>query len=218
MSNTDSFIDEVTEEVRRDRLFGLLRRYAWVGVLLVVGIVGGAIWTEWSRSQAEARAEAFGDALIDALDQGAPAERSAALTAIATDGQQGVIRSLILAADPEGDRTARLAALDAVAADASLSPVYRDLAVLRRVLLAGSEAPIADRRAALEGISAPGRPYRVLAQEQLAYLYIEDGKRDAAIAALMALMEDQETSAAQRARAGQVVVALGGTLPEPTAG
>ena len=218
MSNSDSFIDEVTEEVRRDRLFGLFRRYAWVGVLLVVGIVGGAIWTEWSKSQAEARAEAFGDALIDALDQGAPAERAAALSAISTDGQQGLIRALILSADPEGDQTARLAALDAVAADASLSPVYRDLAVLRRVLLAGTEAPIADRRAALEGISDPGRPYRALAQEQLAYLHIEDGNRDAAIAALLALMEDQETSAAQRARAGQVVIALGGTLPEPTAG
>ena len=29
MSDTDSFIDEVTEEVRRDALFAQFRRYGW---------------------------------------------------------------------------------------------------------------------------------------------------------------------------------------------
>ena len=36
MSDTDSFIDEVTEEVRRDRMYLLLRRWGWVGVVAVV--------------------------------------------------------------------------------------------------------------------------------------------------------------------------------------
>ena len=38
MSDTDSFIEEVTEEVRRDRLYKFLRKYAWVGILAVVTI------------------------------------------------------------------------------------------------------------------------------------------------------------------------------------
>lgn len=218
MSNTDSFIDEVTEEVRRDRLFAIFRKYAWVGVLLVVGIVGGAIWTEWSRSQAEARAEAFGDALIDALDQGTPDERGTALAAVAADGDQGAILQLILSADPDGDKTARLAALDAVAADAALPVSYRDLAVLRRVMLAGADAPLAERRTTLQSIAIAGRPYRSLAEEQLAYLLIEEGNLDEAIAALQTLIQDQDATGALRARVGQVIVALGGTLPEPTAG
>ena len=41
VSDTDSFIEEVTEEVRRDRLYKFLRKYAWVGILAVVTIVGG---------------------------------------------------------------------------------------------------------------------------------------------------------------------------------
>ena len=45
MSNPDSFIDEVTEEVRRDRLFALFRKYGWIGLVVVLGIVGGAGWT-----------------------------------------------------------------------------------------------------------------------------------------------------------------------------
>ena len=105
-----------------------------------------------------------------------------------------------------------------MANDASLTPAYRDLAVLRRVLVAGADLPLADRRAALEGIAAPGSPYRVLAEEQLGYLLIEEGKTDEAIAALTALMQDQEASASLRARLGQMVTALGGTLPEATGG
>jgi hypothetical protein len=218
VSTPDSFIEEVAEEVRRDRLFALFRRYGWIGGVLVAALIGGTIWTEWSRAQATARAEAFGDALIDALDQGSPAERRAALAAIPADGGQAALLQLVLATDPDEDRAATLAALDQVAADATISPVYRDLAVLRRVLVAGAEMPLADRRLALEGIAAPGRPYRPLAAELLAYLLVEEGRTDDAIAAMTALMQDQEASGALRARLGQMVTALGGTLPEASAG
>lgn len=216
MSNPDSFIEEVTEEVRRDRLFGLFRKYGWIGGVLVVALVGGAAWTEWSKSRAEARAETFGDAILDALDQGTPEERRAALSAVPVDGEQGALLQLILASDPDEDRAATLAALDRVAADAALSPVYRDLAVLRRVLVAGAESPLADRRTALQGIAVAGRPYRALAEELLAYLLVEEGKTDEAITAMTTLMQDQEASGALRARLGQMVTALGGTLPEST--
>ena len=218
MSNPDSFIEEVTEEVRRDRLFGLFRKYGWIGVLLVLAIVGGAAGNEWSKSRAEARAEAFGDALIDALDLGSPEERRAALAAIPADGQQGAILNLILASDPRADQPATLAALDAIIADASLPVSYRDLATLRRVLVAGAGMDLADRRTTLQAIAAPGRPYRTLAEEQLAYLLIEEGQTDAAITALQALMQDQEASGALKARAGQVVIALGGVPPEASSG
>ena len=56
MSDTDSFIDEVTEEVRRDRLFGLMKRYGWIAALAVLLIVGGAAWNEWRKAQDRAAA------------------------------------------------------------------------------------------------------------------------------------------------------------------
>lgn len=218
MSNPDSFIEEVTEEVRRDRLFGLFRKYGWIGVLAVLAVVGGTAWREWSQSKAEARAEAFGDAILDALDQGTPEERSSALSAIPTDGTQTALLQLILASDPDEDRASSLAALDTLIADTALAPAYRDLAVLRRVLVAGAEMPLADRRAALEGIATAGRPYRTLASELLAYLLVEEGKTDEAIAALTTLIQDQEATGPLRARAGQMITALGGTPPEASAG
>ena len=217
MSNPDSFIEEVTEEVRRDRLFALFRKYGWIGVLAVLAIVGGAGWTEWQRVQEAARAEHFGDAVLEALDLGAPEERSAALGAIPTDGEQTAILNLLLASDPVADRAGTLAALEVLANDAAQPPSYRDLAVLRRVVVAGSDMPVPERRAALDPIAAPGRPYRTLALEQMAYLLVEEGKTDEAIAALTALMSDQEAPGGLRARAEQMIVALGGEVAPATA-
>jgi hypothetical protein len=218
LSNPDSFIDEVTEEVRRDRLFRLFRKYGWIGVVIILGLVGGTAWTEWSKSRDAAKAQAFGDGVIDALDQGAPQDRREALAAVPSDAEQAALLNLILASDPEEDKAATLAALEKVAADAALAPAYRDLAALRRVLVSGTDLPLADRRSALQEIAGAGRPYRVLAEEQLAYLLIEEGKLDEAITALIALVQDQEASGALRGRAGQVVTALGGTLPETSGG
>jgi hypothetical protein len=217
LSNPDSFIEEVTEEVRRDRLFRLFRKYGWIGVLVILGVVAGAAWTEWTKARDAARAQAFGDALIDALDQGTPEERREALAAVPSDADQTAIQRLILASDPDEDKAATLAALDTVAKDAALAPAYRDLAVLRRVLVAGADLPLADRRSALQEIAVAGRPYRALAEEQLGYLLIEEGKTDEAIAALTTLMQDQEALGPLRARLGQVITALGGTPPETSA-
>jgi hypothetical protein len=73
MANTDSFIDEVNEEVRRDRLFAFFRKWAWLAILIVVIAVGGAAYLEYRRAQTEAAAQAFGDSLIAALEAEDPA-------------------------------------------------------------------------------------------------------------------------------------------------
>lgn len=214
MSNNDSFIDEVTDEVRRDRLFAAFRKYGWIGVVLVLVIVGGAAWTEWQKSVAASRAQAFGDTALAALSKPAE-ERAAALAALPADADQKAIRDLLLAANPDSDKAGALAALDKVAGDGAVPQVYRDLAVLRRAGVAGPDQPLADRRAALQGVAVPGRAFRVLAEEQLAYLLIEEGKKPEALAALTALIQDQETPTAMRRRLGLVITALGGVVPEP---
>ena len=213
MSNNDSFIDEVTEEVRRDRLFAIFRKYGWIGIVLVLGIVGGAAYSEWQKARAEARAEGFGDAVLDAMDLGAPEDRKAAIAAIPADGTEISLKALMLAADPVTDKAGTLAALDGLIADKTQPQLYRDLASLRRVIAAGPDMPVADRRASLTAIAGPGAAFRPLAAEQLAYLLVEEGKPDEAIAAFTALLSDQEAPQGLRARAGQMITALGGALP-----
>lgn len=217
MSNPDSFIDEVTEEVRRDRLFAMFRRYGWIGGVLVLAIVAGAAYTEWRRLSGENSAQIFGDAVTDALDLGAPDERREALQAISAAGGQVAIKQLMLASDPQKDKAGAIAALDQLIADSAQPQLYRDLATLRKVLIVGTDLSVAERRALLEPLSAPGRAFRPLALEQLAYLQLEDGQTEAAIKALTSLTNDQQSPRGLRSRASQAIITLGGALPSPLA-
>ncbi len=213
MSNPDSFIKEVTEEVRRERLFGLLRRYGWIAVLVVLLVVGGAAWNEWRKARDQAAAEAFGDAVLAALDTPDPAARIAALDAIDADSAgRGAILDLLRAAEAQraGDTQAALAAFARVEANESLSRSYRQLAALQRVMLAGPALDAAEREQILSALAQPGEPFRPLALEQIAMLRIEAGETDAARAILQDLLDEPEATQGLRARVRQLIVALGG--------
>jgi hypothetical protein len=99
--------------------------------------------------------------------------------------------------------------LAAVAADPGISSKWRDLATLKRILLAGPALDAATRRAALDPIAAPGNPLRPLAQELLALAAIETGDIAAARALLEPLLADAEAPTGQRRRLVQILAALG---------
>lgn len=214
MSNPDSFIDEVNEELKRDRLFAMMRKYAWIAVLLVLVTVGGTAFNEWRKARATAEAEAFGDAVVAALQASDPADRSTALQAIATDDARRGILNLLLAATElaQGDRDGTLAALTQVEADATLPPSYRQIAALKRVIIGGADIPAAERETTLRGLAAPGGTFRPLALEQLALLAMEQGDRAGALQQAQALMQEPELTDALRRRVAQLIVVLGGTL------
>lgn len=212
MSNSENFIDEVTDDLRRDRLFAALRKYGWIGIVAVVAIVGGTAYTEYAKIAKADKAQAFGDAVMDAMDLGSPEDRRTALAAVPAQDTQQVVLQLLLASDPVENRDASIAALTALANDASQPQGYRDLAQLRLVVLQGKDSALAERRMVLEAIAVPGRAYRTLAQEQLAYLLVEEGKTQDALAALTRLTTDQEAPMGLRARVQQMIVALGGEV------
>jgi hypothetical protein len=212
LSNPDSFIDEVNEELRRDRLFAAMRKWGWVAAVGVVLLVGGAAWNEWRKAQAESQARAFGDQIIAALDRETPGERRDALAAVTASGAQAGILNLLLAATeidagrPEG----ALTALAAVEADATLPLSYRQIAALKRVILAGDRLPIAEREATLNGLATPGQPFRPLALEQLAILALEAGQTATALERARALLQEPDVSQGLRQRVEQLIVILGG--------
>ena len=107
MSDTDSFIEEVSEEVRRDRLFGYMRRYGWIAVLAILALVGGAAWNEYSKSQARAKAQGAGNAILAALEADEPQERVKALEALQsediTQGAKAVVSLMQAAEQAAGD-------------------------------------------------------------------------------------------------------------------
>jgi hypothetical protein len=212
VSNPDSFIAEVTEEVRRDRLFALFRRYGWIAGLLVVLVVGGAAWNEWRKARDRAEAEAFGSALLDALALDDRAARATALAELpAASGGRAAILGLIGAAEAlaAGDREAALAGLERVAGDASVPESYRQLAALKRVMLAGPALPAAEREQALAPLLAAGGAFRPMALEQVALLRIEAGETAAAATILNDLLNEPDVTDTMRRRVQQVLLALG---------
>lgn len=213
MSNPDSFIDEVTEELRRDRMVGYLRRYGWIAALAVFVIVGGAAWNEWSKAQARASAEAFGDAVLAALENDAAHDRIAALSEIATTGAQtGVLQLLKVGELLETDRAAALAALQQASEDSALPDAYRQLAALKRLLVGGAEIDVAERETLLTRLSQPGQPFRPMALEQLALLELDRGNTQAALDILTDLLAQSDVTDGLRRRVTQLIVALGGEI------
>ncbi|MEL7258704.1 MAG: tetratricopeptide repeat protein [Pseudomonadota bacterium] len=216
MSNTDSFIDEVTEEVRRERLFKLLKRYGWIAVVAVVLLVGATAWNEWNKTQQRQAAQALGDQVLNALESDDRTERAAALAAI--DAPEGGARGILglLAASEAGTEAPEEAAtqLLALADDPNVPQVYRQIAVLKATALPGNGLTIEDRRSRLDGLLPGGGVVRLLAEEQLAYLDIEAGNIDAALDRLRQIGESAEATIGLRQRAAQMVVALGGELTQ----
>ncbi|MBE0414600.1 tetratricopeptide repeat protein [Yoonia sp.] len=214
MSNADSFINEVTEEVRREKLYGYLRRYGWVAVVCVLVLVGGAAWFEYRNAQDRAAAEARGDALLAALNVNDPAARVAAFAQIGTGDDAGAITGLLLAAMQQeaGDAEAARETLIDIAGRGTVPQMYRDLATFKAAMLPTRDA--ADRVALLTDLAAPGQPYRLLALEQLAYLSVESGDRDAALGLLRQIEEDADVSRGLQERVQMAMLALDAPLPD----
>lgn len=209
MSETDSFIEEVTEEVRRDRLFKLMRRYGWVGILAMLGIVGGAAYNEWQKARATASAQAFGDAVMAAMEA---EDRRVALAAVAGTAPQNALRQFLLAAEAAeaGDAAGARDMLEALAADPALPESLRALARIKAAILAGPDMAPAERDATLAALAAPGAPFRLLALEQQALALLDAGRREEAIVLSRQILNEAELTPGLRRRATELIVTLGG--------
>lgn len=212
MSNTDNFIDEVTEEIRRERLFLLMRRYGWIAVVAVLILVGGAAYHEWQKAQTRAAAEDLGDAMLTALEVEDPGARMAALDAVDPDGPgSAAILQMMAAAEAMQENPADAAArLLKIAQMPDVALIYRQIATLKAVMIPDSGLDNTARRAHLDDLTLAGGVIRLLAVEQLAYLDIAAGAPERAIEAMNTIAVAAEATPGLRRRATQVIVALGG--------
>ena len=224
MSDTDSFIEEVSEEVRRDRMFDLFRRFGWIAVAAVLLLVGGAAWNEWSRSKQQTQAEALGDAVVAALQLEDAAQRAVALQDIQSQTADGqAIVQLLSAAELAADNRASdaLTQLAAVRDNDEVQSIYRQIAAFKFLVIPNSGSSVEDRQSGLEALISSGSALRVLAEEQLALLDIELGNEADTVVRLQRLLEDSEITPGVRRRVTQLITSLGtmpGEAPSETPG
>lgn len=210
MSETDSFIQEVTEEVRQDQMFALWKKWAPAIIGGVALIVGGAAYWSYSQSEKQKADEARGGlflqadpeeadlqiALPDKLD--GPAKVLGEFTAAAALADRGDT-------DEAGERFADLASRSDV------PQVYRDLALLQAVRYGASDDALADLGRLVDGQGA----FRHLALEQRASLRLQAGDTQKAHEDLRMIVDDSDATPATRQRALAILTATGGTVVEP---
>jgi hypothetical protein len=219
VSDTDSFITEVSEEVRKDQLFGYVKKYGWIAITLIFVLVGGAAYSEWTKAQDRAASQAAGDALLDALEQDDIAARAVALAEVTSDGPAAAVSGLLTAAAQQnaGDLAGAKATLDGLATNDVIPQAYRDVAVFKSAMIDVEGIGYAERRDLLQSLATPGLPYRLLAMEQIAIMDVASDDTDAAVAGLQAILEDAAVSRGLRDRAQTLMVALGAELEPATA-
>lgn len=214
-NQNDSFIDEVTDELRRDRLFHAFRRFGWIAVALIVALVGGAAWREHAKNQAETSARAWGDAVLAA--QAAP-DQVAALTAIDAEGIAGrklLAEMLAAGAEAEAGKAEEASQrLLAAAGQPGLDPLLHDLAQLKAVMIAGPEMDAAERDAILAALSKPGSPFELLVLEQKAVALIGAGRTDDATVLIRQIQQRDGLSQPLRARLAEMMITLGANPDE----
>ena len=184
MSDTDSFLQEVSEELRRDRLYRNIRKYGWIAILLVIVIVGAATYREYLKSQAETEAELFGTSIIDALNEKNVADRISKLQKINAPGENAkAIVAMLLSAEAIGNEptTLEMNGLKDVAESLSIDAHYRDLLNFKILLGSAEIMNVEERVKAYDTLSEPGNPYRLLAEEQMALIELELGNTDNAV-------------------------------------
>lgn len=218
-SLSDTLIREVDEDLRRDRLAQLWKRYGslLVGlvIVLVLAVAGYQGWRSYQRSaHADASRRLAEAARLVATDPTAAAQ---AFTEVAEDGPSDIaLLARLRAADAmvrHGDRAGALDAYQKLAESTS-DPLYGSLGTLFRAILV-LEQPQANL-AALETVSAElapltaaDQPWRYTAQEILAAVAFERGDRAKAKEILDAMRNDPLAPSEARARAGQVLTQSG---------
>ena len=162
-NDSDVFLREVDEELRRERMNRFMTRYGWAiiaGIVLFLGAIGGWIWWQ-NRQQQQAAAE--GETLVGALESLEAGNAKAAepeIARLAESDREGYrLAALFTRANMQiqsGNRAAAVATLKSIAADEDAAEPSRPPrpALVRKRRRAGrrglsQDGPAAARRAAV---------------------------------------------------------------------
>lgn len=207
---TEMLIQEIDDDLKHERYAKLWQKFGGlviVGCVAIVAIVAGYQgWQSHYASQRAADAAAY--AVANAK---APTEAAAGLDKLALDAKTGYAtlaelrRASVLA--QAGETKAAVAAYDTIAAKPGIHQVYRDLAVLRSVMLTVAEGDPAALTLRLQPLLSTG--WRHSALELQALLAQRQGETDRARQIFQQLADDTATPQGLRGRAAEMLATLG---------
>lgn len=211
----EAFLREVDEELRRDQMARIWRRYGLLLLaLVVIGLAAFGGWLWW-KAEREKAAGIAGEQLVaafTALSEARPAEADAKLKPLAEGDHAGyrALAQLTLAARKleSGDAKAASAAYMEVASDTSVAQPLRDVALIRATAASYDTLPpktVIDRLAPL---AAPGSAWYGTAGEMTAIAWMKLNQPQKAAAIFGQIAKDNQVPASLRARAVRISGAL----------
>lgn len=214
---SDLLIKEVDEDLRREQYIKLWQaygKYAIAGALaIVLGVAGHQVWQGWRDKQFQKTAAAFASA-EDLIGADKKSEAEAKLSEIAQSGQTGFAMAALFRKaqmqSENGDAAGAVATYDALAK--SDAPVkFRDLATLKGALLTLDTADPEALQKKIQPLADAGNPWHYTATELLALLASRRGDKAGAVSYYQKLADDAATPQDIRARAVDMIAALGGS-------
>lgn len=211
---------EVDEDVRRDRLTALWRRWRWHAgggaAALVVGVAAVVGWRAHVEAAALDRGARFTEAMR--LAEEGSYDASARAFGQFADGEDGAYAALARLRQAAmlvqaGDRPGAIAAYNRLI-DSGADPLYTELAqvLASQHLIDAGETRAAEGR--LRPIADGAGPWRFLAREMLAAAALQDGRLTEARREFAALRDEAGAPDGARARAESLAAALGAPAPD----
>lgn len=206
---------EVDEDLRRDQLFKLWRRYGsyviGAAIAIVIATAAYVAWQGYRDKQLMAEGDAFIQALLlrSAGQSHQATEAFAALADQHNDGYGTLARFNEAALMAErGEAAEAVKIYDQISASAS-DRSLRDLATLCSVSLSLDTADPGELKAKLDPIAAPDNPFRHSARELSALLAVRNGDTATAKELFKELAADQSAPSGVRSRAAEMLQSLG---------
>ena len=203
-------MQEVSEEVRKDRFYRILKKWGWVGIALIVALVGGASFNEWNKESKINSARNLGDRVLAAIASKDVIDlKEIEIKNVSQDIFIKNLMSAILFSDDKLDASKK--ALEEIGGIPGITKTYKDLNAFKLglLLLKSGNLTGEERFGVFEALVEPGSPFRSLAKEQQALILIEQGNIELAIKTLMEITDDSETTDTLRRRVTQLRISLG---------
>ena len=203
-------MQEVSEEVRKDRFYRILKKWGWVGIALIVALVGGASFNEWNKDSKINSARNLGDRVLAAIASKDVIDlKEIEIKNVSQDIFVKNLMSAILFSDDKLDASKK--ALEEIGGIPGITKTYKDLNAFKLglLLLKSDNLTGEERFGVFEALVEPGSPFRSLAKEQQALILIEQGKIELAIKTLVEITDDSETTDTLRRRVTQLRISLG---------
>lgn len=221
-NDTDSFVQEVDESLRQDRVLGFFKKWGWwllgAVVLIVAGVAGWQGWRAYQMEAARDHAEEYAEAQ-ELARAGNLDEARAAFERLGEEGPSyyRVMARLEYAAvlEAQGDVQGALAGFDAVAEDTN-DPITRETAQLRAAYLAADTENFEAIQRRLQPLIDSESRLSFLARELLAIEAWEAGQIDIARDQLENLTLAFDAPEALRQRA-EIALAVIGPAPSTPA-